>query len=698
MHITEIVNNYLVPYIAHLGILGYWIAAVATLLETVLIVGLFFPGSTIVLIFGALSATGYYDFWYLMAFTVPSAMLGDYINYKLGKRYGQSWFIKEKWFLRKSHLTKGKQFFDTYGAKSLSFGRLMPTIKEMLPFIAGSMDIRLNKFLFWDALGAIAWGFEFLGIGYLFGSSINLARAWLGRIAAFAFIIFAIFIFIYIIKVFFLRYGSDILAFQKSIWQSIKTNPDVLKITDKYPRFFAFLNSRLTTKRFNGLTLTTLSIAFVYIFFSLMDTTVSILKKGVLFKFDLMLASLVAYFRDISIIKVMLFITMFGNEKVIILLSIAAIIIFVIYKKKSYISPFLISIAGSVATTWSIKYLLHRPRPYEAYYQAIGFSFPSGHSTIAVAFYGFITYAFISNLKGIKLKLNALIIGLIIIMLIGVSRIYLDVHYASDVWAGYLIGALWLIIAIGICEYLNFKKGKTITIISNKTRYISYALISAALVICIAIALSFNPEPIEQKPIALTPINSVLSAFQNSYTRYTTTILGDKQEPINIIIVARNDRQLIKDIKLAGWNFADRLSFESIKKSISALAYNKPYKQAPISPDFWKFKVNNFGVEKLIKGEGIKLRHHGRIWKTGYSIDGKQIYAASVSFDTRLKWIVHKISPNIDKEREMFFNNLLSKHLIEKYKKIQFVKPFVGHNFYDDEFFTDGMAYIVWLK
>ncbi len=697
MHVTEIINNYLIPYITHLGIFGYWIAAAATLLETILIIGLFVPGSTIVLIFGALSAAGYYDFWYLMVFTVTSAMLGDYINYRLGKKYGRSWFIEEKWFLKKSYLQKGKRFFDTYGAKSLSFGRLIPSLKETFPFIAGSMDTKLSKFLFWDTLGAIAWGFEFLTAGYLFGSSINLARAWLGRISVFAAVIFFIFAALYAVKFFFARYGLNILQFQKSIWQSIRTNPDVLKFTDKYPRFFAFLSSRLTVKRFSGLTLTILSIAFIYILFLLTDTTLEVLGKGTLFKFDIMLASLVAYFRDAGMIKIVLFITMFGNSKIIILLSIMVIILFLVYKK-NYILPFLISITGSAATTWSIKYLLHRPRPYEAYYHAVGFSFPSGHATIAAAFYGFLTYIFVIEMKNLKSKLNAVIIGLSVILLIGASRIYLDVHYFSDVWAGYLIGACWLVIAVGICEYLNFNKPKTDIKIDRNAKYISYALSSLFFVFCIILAVNFNPKPIKQKLPRITPVNNALYIFKNNYTKYTTTILGKKQEPMNLIIIAEDDSRLIEDIRQAGWHFADKLSFESIKKSINALIYNRPYSKAPISPDFWNYKVNNFGIERLVRGESIKLRHHGRIWKTDCSINGRQIYAVSVSFDTRLKWIVHKISPNIDKEREMFFNNLSSKHLIERYKKIQFVKPFIGSNFYGDNFFTDGEAYIIWLK
>ena len=86
------------------------------------------------------------------------------------------------------------------------------------------------------------------------------------------------------------------------------------------------------------------------------------------------------------------------------------------------------------------------------------FSFPSGHATIAVAFYGFIIYFLIKNVKSWNRKINIFFTGFILIILIGFSRLYLGVHFVSDVWAGYLIGAIWLIIGIGFTEFYLLKK------------------------------------------------------------------------------------------------------------------------------------------------------------------------------------------------------------------------------------------------
>jgi len=101
-----------------------------------------------------------------------------------------------------------------------------------------------------------------------------------------------------------------------------------------------------------------------------------------------------------------------------------------------------------LVTSWvimhTLKELIGRPRPPgEHLTYAAGFSFPSGHAMISMAFYGFIAYLLWSSLPYKGGKWGAALLGLIIIS-IGLSRVYLNVHYASDVLAGFLLGGLWV--------------------------------------------------------------------------------------------------------------------------------------------------------------------------------------------------------------------------------------------------------------
>ena len=94
-----------------------------------------------------------------------------------------------------------------------------------------------------------------------------------------------------------------------------------------------------------------------------------------------------------------------------------------------------------------LKYIVQRPRPTE--YRIInesGYSFPSGHSMVSAAFYGFLIYLIYKNVKNKYMKWSLITVLSILIILIGTSRIYLGVHYTSDVLAGFLISISYLII------------------------------------------------------------------------------------------------------------------------------------------------------------------------------------------------------------------------------------------------------------
>jgi undecaprenyl-diphosphatase len=106
----------------------------------------------------------------------------------------------------------------------------------------------------------------------------------------------------------------------------------------------------------------------------------------------------------------------------------------------------LVSTAGSVVLTTVLKGVFERARPelFDSGYQASFYSFPSGHATVAVGFYGMLTLVLAYRLGGIA-RWALVIFGILVVLLIGFSRLYLGVHYPTDVLAGYLAALLWLV-------------------------------------------------------------------------------------------------------------------------------------------------------------------------------------------------------------------------------------------------------------
>ncbi len=152
------------------------------------------------------------------------------------------------------------------------------------------------------------------------------------------------------------------------------------------------------------------------------------------------------------------FITNLSGEVFIITLTVL-LVIFIKNKKLKLIIP--INLIIITLLNLILKNIVQRPRPTE--FQIIsekGYSFPSGHSMISMAFYGLLIYLIYRYVRNKKLKYSLIISLSILIFLIGISRIYLGVHYASDVIAGFCISLSYLLIYINIVKKLVLKNEK----------------------------------------------------------------------------------------------------------------------------------------------------------------------------------------------------------------------------------------------
>ena len=139
-----------------------------------------------------------------------------------------------------------------------------------------------------------------------------------------------------------------------------------------------------------------------------------------------------------------------------IFLILFAIILTLAIKNKKIGLYIWINLGISTLLNQGLKYIVQRPRPTEfRIIDETGYSFPSGHSMASAAFYGFIIYLIYKNIKNKYIKWGLIITLSVLIILIGMSRIYLGVHYTSDVIAGFLISISYLIIFTSIIKNLK---------------------------------------------------------------------------------------------------------------------------------------------------------------------------------------------------------------------------------------------------
>jgi len=194
-------------------------------------------------------------------------------------------------------------------------------------------------------------------------------------------------------------------------------------------------------------------IAGINLFVELTDT----LKNELMAGYDQQVTSYVISFRNPALTKYFVFITNVGDlYGYLIVIALTTLISFVIFKQKKYVGQIILVLALASVSNMILKRFINRARPgIEHMVSVETLSYPSGHAMSAMAFYGFLIYLFYTFKMNKILKILAIIILAILILSIGISRIYLGVHFPSDIAGGYLAGLIWVFFCIMIFNLIK---------------------------------------------------------------------------------------------------------------------------------------------------------------------------------------------------------------------------------------------------
>jgi membrane-associated protein len=145
---------------------------VIILCETGLVVTPFLPGDSLLFAAGAMAAL-YPDDLNVVALLVLlsiAAVLGDTINYAIGRWLGPRAFTIDKWFLKHEHLERTQRFYERHGGKTIVLARFVPIVRTFAPFVAGVGRMHYPQFLFYNVVGGLAWVLICTLAGYFFGN------------------------------------------------------------------------------------------------------------------------------------------------------------------------------------------------------------------------------------------------------------------------------------------------------------------------------------------------------------------------------------------------------------------------------------------------------------------------------------------------------------------------------------------------
>ena len=153
---------------------GHWVYALVFAIvfcETGLVVLPFLPGDSMLFALGAFAAQGSLDIFLLASGLSVAAIVGDSVNYAIGKTLGQKLLDNpHQKFFKPAHYHKAHAFYQKYGGKAIILSRFVPIVRTFAPFVAGVARMDYKKFLAYNIVGGLLWVLLFLGGGYVLGN------------------------------------------------------------------------------------------------------------------------------------------------------------------------------------------------------------------------------------------------------------------------------------------------------------------------------------------------------------------------------------------------------------------------------------------------------------------------------------------------------------------------------------------------
>lgn len=163
------IDKHLDVLIAEYGSWTYGILFAIVFCETGLVITPFLPGDSLLFATGIFAARGSLSFWNVSLLIFVAAVLGDAVNYAVGKYLGHRVFeMKDSKIFRKEYLERTQRFFEKYGPKAIVLARFVPIVRTFAPFLAGVGTMSYPRFAFYNIFGAFIWVALLVGAGYVF--------------------------------------------------------------------------------------------------------------------------------------------------------------------------------------------------------------------------------------------------------------------------------------------------------------------------------------------------------------------------------------------------------------------------------------------------------------------------------------------------------------------------------------------------
>jgi undecaprenyl-diphosphatase len=434
-----------------LGAWTYLLVGLFAFAETGAFVGLIAPGETVMLLGGAVAGQGAINLYVTIALAWTMAVAGDVTSFYLGRRLGREFLMRHGPRFGFSHdrLHQVEDFFSRHGGKTIFLGRFVGFVRAFAPFIAGSSGMRFRQFIPYSVLGCGIWISSVVVIGYVFSKSIDTAINYAGKGA----VILGTLIVVVVGVVWATRY----LRVRENRVEAVRWMDDhaatrwIVAFARRHEKGLRLIGDRLTPGGSFGLEFTSLMAVLAVALFVLIAYIVVIEGNpgptpGDETAIDVAEALHCGFLTGFS--KVFSFL---GSGAFVWPLTLVCAAALASRRRWTEVCVLLAGMVLIQVGFSEVKAWVDRPRPPEPLVGTHGSSFPSGHAAHSVIYVWLATTIVVRLRPGMTRATLVVVAGIVVTALVGLSRVYLNVHYLSDVSGGWALGAA----AFSICAAIG---------------------------------------------------------------------------------------------------------------------------------------------------------------------------------------------------------------------------------------------------
>lgn len=431
--------------------------------------GIPLPGETALVTAAALAALGRLDIYAVVAVAAAGAILGDNGGYWIGRKGGLALIRRHGRLFRvdETKVARIHAFFDRHGAKTVFIGRFVALLRTWAAFFAGVACMPYGLFMAYNAVGGVAWAMLFGAVGYLFGHNLPRLERYIGQASLAAVLLVVVVVLAVIFARRFDAISESFSGAAARLHGWIVHLPPVERFRVRHPELWAFVAARFAAGEYLGLHLTVGLLVSLAALWLLGGVTEDVVHHDPLTRFDVTLADRLHSHATTLGTHIFTAITLVGSPGAMAVLAVVVGVVLIVRRRWWLLGGWAAAFLGGAVIDEALKIIIQRPRPPFAaphlhpmqlllhMSHGVSYSFPSGHASGSLIGYGMFAYLLVQWLPGQRVHAAIVTVAALLVLAIGFSRLYLGVHYFSDVVAGYAAGVVWLSACISGLEIVR---------------------------------------------------------------------------------------------------------------------------------------------------------------------------------------------------------------------------------------------------